>query len=394
MNLAMLLSCSSFEGFFGRVQGQSPKSYLETYRNDFAWYYARGLRDNGVNPIIYIPSMHETGKHETDIGVDVRFLRLNCVYLPLEFLWPKRLMRRSRWSLYMDEQLNALAFSKPLKASLIQDKIDVLYVQEYWSGRFDYIANNVDIPVVGADHGATSDRVVKSFKRTALKKAVQCYGQTERECRTIELYGGHSVLAPNGCDILEFFPDFSITRRKTILSVCRLNDRHKRTSDLIRVIATLPEEWSLDIVGAGPDRRMLEGLASGLRVSSRVRFHGFVGRAEVRDFLRRCGVFAMPSAHEAVALAALEAMACGAAVVLSRIPPFEDLITDGVNGRLAPVGEIAALATCIIDAWERREPLGSAAHNTVLTRYNSRLLYQRLAESLRAAAHRACYLGS
>lgn len=389
MNLAMLLSCSSFEGFFGRVQGQSRESYLASYRNDFAWDYARGLRDNGVNPILYIPSVHETGKHKTDIGVEVRFLRLDYFYRPLEYHWAKLLTRRSRWSLYMDEQLNALAFSQPLKSSLMHDKIDVLYIQEYWSGRFDYIINNIDIPVVGADHGATSDRIVKMFKRSALEKAARCYGQTEKECRTIERYGGHSMFAPNGCDVLEFFPDLSISRGKTILSVCRLNDKHKRTSDLIRVMATLPEEWSLDVVGAGPDRRMLEGLASRLRVSSRVRFHGFVGRTEVRDFFRRCGVFAMPSSHEAVALAALEAMACGAAVVLSRIPPFEDLITDGVNGRLAPVGDIAALRSCIIDAWERRETLGSAGYNTVLTRYNSRLLYQRLAESLRAAANQA-----
>ena len=67
------------------MQGQSRKSYLETYRNDFAWYYARGLQDNGVNPILYIPSTHETGKHETNIGVDVRFLRLNCFYCLLNF---------------------------------------------------------------------------------------------------------------------------------------------------------------------------------------------------------------------------------------------------------------------------------------------------------------------
>ena len=61
--------------------------------------------------------------------------------------------------------------------------------------------------------------IVKLFKRTALEKAVQCYGQTERECRTIERYGGHSMFAPNGCDVLEFFPDFAIPRGKTILSV-------------------------------------------------------------------------------------------------------------------------------------------------------------------------------
>lgn len=35
MNLAMLLSCGSFEGFFGRVMGQSRQSYLESYRHDW-----------------------------------------------------------------------------------------------------------------------------------------------------------------------------------------------------------------------------------------------------------------------------------------------------------------------------------------------------------------------
>lgn len=60
MNLAMLLSCGSFEGFFGRVMGQSRQSYLESYRHDWAWYYARGLLENGIHPVLYIPSLHES----------------------------------------------------------------------------------------------------------------------------------------------------------------------------------------------------------------------------------------------------------------------------------------------------------------------------------------------
>ena len=69
----------------------------------------------------------------------------------------------------------------------------------------------------------------------------------------------------------------------------------------------------------------------------------------------------MPSANEAVALAVLEAMACGAAVVLSRIRAFEQLVTDGVDGRLVSVGDIKGFAAAILDAWEHRQSMGAAA---------------------------------
>jgi glycosyltransferase involved in cell wall biosynthesis len=239
---------------------------------------------------------------------------------------------------------------------------------------------------VAADHGGVSDGMLKLFKPAAFKKAILCYGQTEDECRMIEKFGGRSQLQTNGCDVSEFFPDPTAQRGTTILTVTRLTNKQKRTSDLIRALAELPEQWTLDIVGTGPERGMLESLAAKLNLSSRVRFHGFVGREQVRDFFRRCGVYAMPSANEAIALAALEGMACGAAVVLSRIRAFEQLVTDGINGRLVPVGDVKRLAAAIIDAWENRDSLGQAASETVRTRYNTRILYSQLAESLRGAA--------
>jgi glycosyltransferase involved in cell wall biosynthesis len=387
MNVAMLLSCGSFEGFFGWVQGQSRQSYLENYRNDWAWYYARGLLDNGLRPTLYIPALFESGKYETDVGIPVRFLPLSHWYRPFESVWLKRLSRQTRWALYAEEHLNTLAFMRPLREALTRDGVDLLYIQEYWSARFDHIVDKVSLPVVGADHGGLSDRVVKVFKRSAFEKAVLCYGQTENECRIIEQYGGRSMLAPNGCDVSEFFPDPATPRSKTVLVVTRLTNRQKRISDVIRAMPELPEEWSLDIVGTGPDKGMLESLVADLNLSSRVRFHGFVGRVEVRDFLRRCGVYVMPSANEAVALAVLEAMACGAAVVLSQIRAFEQLVTDGVNGRLVHVGDVKGLAAGIIDAWEHRQSFGRAAVDTVRTRYDTRILYSELAESLRSAIH-------
>jgi glycosyltransferase involved in cell wall biosynthesis len=385
MNVAMLLSCGSFEGFFGRVQGQSRQSYLESYRNDWSWYYARGLLENGINPTLYIPALYEAGKYETDAGLPVRFLPLDRWYRPFEQVGLKRLSRVTRWSLYAEERINTIAFMGSLREALIQDDMDLLYIQEYWSGRFDHIVQRVGLPVTGADHGGLSQGVVKLFKPSAFKKAVLCYGQTEDECRMIEKHGGRSKLQPNGCDVSEFFPDPAAQRSKTVLTVTRLTNKQKRTSDLIRAMADLPDEWSLDIVGTGPDKPMLEGLAADLDLSSRIRFRGFVGRAEVRDFFRRCGVYAMPSANEAVALAALEAMACGAAVVLSKIRAFEQLVSDGVNGRLVVVGDVKGLAAAIMNAWDLRESLGQAASETVQTRYNKHVLYSQLAESLRGS---------
>ncbi|WP_407181342.1 glycosyltransferase family 4 protein [Bradyrhizobium sp. STM 3562] len=379
----MLLSCGSFEGFFGGIQGQTRASYLASYRNDWAWYYARGLLENGVRPVIYIPALRESGRHETDAGIAVRFLPLHPSYRLIEQVWVKRLSRLTRWSLYAEERLNTVAFMRPLREAMIADKIDLLYIQEYWSGRFDHLVHRVGVPVVGADHGGLSDRVVKLFKRSAFRRAGLCYGQTEDECRIVRRYGGRPKLQPNGCNVSEFFPDSAAKRGKTVLTVARLTNKQKRTSDLIRAMAELPQEWSLDIVGTGPDKDMLQRLASDLHLAGRVRFHGFLGRSEVRDLLRRCGVYAMPSSNEAVALAVLEAMACGAAVVLSRIRAFEQLVTDGANGRLVPVGDVKSLAAGILDAWAHRERLGEAAVETVRSRYDTRILYSDLADSLR-----------
>jgi glycosyltransferase involved in cell wall biosynthesis len=384
MNVAMLLSCGSFEGFFGGIQGQSRKSYLESYRNDWSWYYARGLLESGVQPLIYMPALHESGRYETDAGIPVRFLQTERWFRPFEQVWLKRLSRQTRWSLYVEELVNTVAFMRALRQALREDDIDLLYVQEYWSARFDYLVREIDLPVTGADHGGVWKGVVKLFKRAAFEKAALCYSQTRQECGMVERYGGRSKFQPNGCDVSFFFPDPTVSRSKTVLTVTRLTNKQKRTTDLVRAIAELPADWSLDIVGTGPDRGMLEKLAADLDLSTRVRFHGFVDHTRLRDFFRRCGVYAMPSAQEAVALAALEAMACGAVPVLSQIPSFAQLVENGVNGRLVPVGDVKGLAAGILDAWQSRDALGHAASTTVQSRYSKAKLYADLADSLRS----------
>jgi glycosyltransferase involved in cell wall biosynthesis len=385
MTVAMLLSCDSFESFFGAVLQLDRDKYLRNYRNDWAWYYAMGLIENDIRPIIYIPSIQYEGLYETEGGVSVRFLPLASWYRPLAPL--RRAMRATRWSLYLQERVNAAAFLNPLRDAMATDHTDILYVQEYWGARFDHLAHRVSVPIFAVDQGGVAKGVVKWFKRSAFSQAAMLYSQTLDECSQVERYGGRTTLQPNGSDTSFFIPPPSGTERsKNIVTVARLTDKQKRTSDLIRAMALLPADWTLDIIGTGPDRESLEALACKLGVGSRVNFRGFKSRSEVRSYVQGCGVYAMPSANEAMCLAVLEAMSCGASVVGSRIRTFESLITDDVNGKLFPVGDVTALARTIETAWKRRKILGPAAAVSVAEKFNCKKLHHQLAQSMRTNA--------
>jgi glycosyltransferase involved in cell wall biosynthesis len=380
--VAILLSCDSFESFYGSVLQLDRDKYLAKYRNDWSWYYAKGLIENGLRPILYIPSIQYEGLYETDVGVGVRFLRFDQWYRPFAPL--RRAMRATRWSLYAQERLNAAAFLNPLNYALADDAAGLLYIQEYWGGRFDHLIHRVNVPVSAVDQGGVSQGVVKWFKRSALQRASALYCQTQDECTQVERHGGKPTLQPNGGDTSFFSPPPQGSQRhKNIVTVARLTDKQKRTSDLIQAMKLLSDDWTLDIIGTGPDREMLESLAREIGVISRVKFHGFQSQADIRSFNQQCGVYAMPSANEGVCLAVLEAMSCGAAVAASRIRTFESLIADGVNGMLFSVGDVPGLASAIESAWKHRETLGSAAVVAVSEKFNAKTLYSRLADTMR-----------
>ncbi|MDB5326829.1 MAG: glycosyltransferase family 1 protein [Phycisphaerales bacterium] len=383
MTVAMLLSCDTFESFFGDVLKLDRERYLATYRNDWSWYYARGLLENGIKPILYIPSLGDGGLHETDTGISVRFLPVANWYKPLAGL--RRAFRATRWSLYAQERVNAMSFLGPLREALAADGASLLYSQEYWNGRFDHLVHRVSVPVVAADHGGLAQGVVQWFKGAAMRRAAMLHCQTPDECSQVNAFGGRTHLQPNSCDTAQFFPDPTAVRTKTILTVARLTDKQKRTSDLIRAMTKLSKDWTLDIVGTGPDQQMLATLAIELGVADRVHFHGFQPRDAVRTFVRQCGVYAMPSFNEGVCLALLEAMACGASVVASRIRAFTPLISHGENGHLIPVGNPDAIATAVEAAWQNRDALGQAAVATVQARYDSKTLFAKLAASIRTS---------
>lgn len=100
------------------------------------------------------------------------------------------------------------------------------------------------------------------------------------------------------------------------------------------------------------EQRRLDALRRDLRVAERVHFLGAQPQERLPAYYAAADVVAAPSHYESFGLAALEAMASGAAVVASRAGGLALTIEDGRSGLLAPPDDHHALAAQILRVLE------------------------------------------
>jgi glycosyltransferase involved in cell wall biosynthesis len=101
----------------------------------------------------------------------------------------------------------------------------------------------------------------------------------------------------------------------------------------------------LHIVGQGPLRSDLEQSAVELNLRERVCFRGEVDHASLPSVYRAASAFVLSSRHEAQGMVALEAAACGAPTVGTRVGVVPELTSS-----VAPIGAADALAGALAAA--------------------------------------------
>jgi glycosyltransferase involved in cell wall biosynthesis len=188
------------------------------------------------------------------------------------------------------------------------------------------------------------------------------------------------VSIPNGVNTTYFSPGDRASREEgeapVILFIGNFT-RPKGADILLRALALLRGRqgggitWRLDLLGDGPDRSALRGLAEDLGIAASVRFMGL--RSDVRDRMRDAALMVLPSRSEGLSNVLLEAMACGLPVVSTRVSGSVDVVEDSVNGLLVEPErpeELAGAIQLLLQDRALAQRLGRQARATVLEKYS------------------------
>jgi len=239
---------------------------------------------------------------------------------------------------------------------------DILHIHAIGPAIVTPLARLLGLNVVVTHHGPDYDRQKWGlFAKTVLRLGERwgMYYAKERIVISKVIadlvrtkYGMESVLIPNGVNLPhDFYAEdllnqFNLQSGHYILLVSRMVPE-KRHLDLIEAFSKAEtKEWKLVLVGnvANPDHYIKSVLDKAKNIKNIV-FTGFQSDATLSAIYAHAGFFILPSSHEGLPIAMLEALSHGLPVVASNIPANLEVENDGIS--YFPLGDIDALAKMI-----------------------------------------------
>jgi len=112
------------------------------------------------------------------------------------------------------------------------------------------------------------------------------------------------------------------------------------------VKSQLETPFKVVFAGSGPIQPLLEKLAAERGLGNEISFVGF--RNDIGDLLAASDIVVLPTLHEGLSIALLEAMAAGKPVITTTIGSNLEVTQDGKAAELVPVKDARALADAII----------------------------------------------
>lgn len=243
-------------------------------------------------------------------------------------------------------------------------RVDLLHVHAIGPALLVPLARLLGLRVVMTHHGADYDRakwgrVAKTLLRLGEKfgvlgaQRVICVSPSLREMlaqrfpaaadRLIYIPNGAATLPPLDMSDADYLATLGLTPGGYVLNVARIVPE-KGQSYLADAHASAKDALPLVIAGAAQhEDAYARKLAA--RNSEQLRLIGAVTRAQLGALYRNAALFTLPSFHEGLPIAALEAMACGCPMLLSDIPANLDLGLPRHN--YAPVGDVAAWSAAL-----------------------------------------------
>ena len=228
------------------------------------------------------------------------------------------------------------------------------------------------------------ERLIATMFRSAEKVVV--LGSRDREALVslLQLPQHQIVVIPNA--VPDPLPDTAAERSPVgpchLLFLGHLSTR-KGVPELVQALAQpalLSRRWRATLAGGGPVDEYRR-LAADLDIAERVEFPGWVDEAQVRELCTNADVLVLPSHAEGLAMAVLEGLSHGLAVVTTPVGAHPEVIEQGVSGILVPPGDVEALAGAlmrVIDDGSLRRQLGAGARRRFLEKFDIRGYAERL----------------
>jgi glycosyltransferase involved in cell wall biosynthesis len=213
---------------------------------------------------------------------------------------------------------------------------------------------------------------------------------SESSRHDIERWMGRSAgrvdVIPVGIDADVFAPPPPGARRDgdSVVVVTSADVPLKGLVHLLEAVAKLRTERAvrLTVVGTARSGGPTEAALERLGIRDAVRFTGPVPEAELVALLQTAAVVAVPSLYEGFSLPAVEAMACGAPLVVSDAGALPEVVGDaaGLRVRAGDVGELTGALRTVLDSPALGRRLGRAGRQRVIERYTWRTTAQRTAD--------------
>ncbi len=279
------------------------------------------------------------------------------------FTWP--LIRR-RWKKYL---------------TIVKERrrIDCLYIYS-WNEKFllGPIARRLGMKLIFVEHRLLENYIKRNpfrgwyIKNSKLATVVAVSEAVKRGALAIGVPEENIRVIYNGIDLAEF-KNFT----KQSHSGLRLGTISRLSSDkglggLIGAVAKVREQFPglvVDIVGAGPDREILQAAVNKLGLEKTVEFRGSLARDQIVEFLGTLDIFTLTPTHgESFGLVLAEAGAASLPCVVTDVGGVAEVVKNNVTGLVVPPANEAALIAALEkllgnSAW--RERLGQAARARV-----------------------------
>ena len=144
------------------------------------------------------------------------------------------------------------------------------------------------------------------------------------------------------------FRNFSAEHPMSMVYVGRLEEQQKRVSDLIGIILLMVKKhinFHFRIIGDGPLSGKLQTELAPEILAGNVELTGWLDNDKLMDYLRKSDVFVLTSGYEGFCISLVEGLANGCCPVVTNIESGnKELVTDGVNGYLIPIGDVDEFA--------------------------------------------------